>query len=132
VSAEEKCGAADAEQSRTADLMAVVKAEHAVIDARFSELATAGTAVWRRHAAAKGRVTRALKDGHAGRIADARRRENEAYREARRIADECLAEMSALNRARLDNVGAMFEQMDRSWAAGAAALRALQHPEDES
>ncbi len=128
VSAEEKLASADAEQSRTAGLMALMKAEHAVIDARFSELAAAGTAAWRRHAAAKGRVTRALKDGHAARIAAAQRREIEAYREACRIADECLQEMFALNQARLGNVGVLLEQMTRSWAAGAAALRAIQEP----
>jgi hypothetical protein len=36
--------------------------------------------------------------------------------------------MFALNQARLGNVGTLLEQMTRSWAAGAAALRAIQEP----
>ena len=64
--------------------MAVSEAERTVADARMADLTAAQTAAWRRLRAAKGLVTRALKDGSAEKIATAQQRERQAYAEARK------------------------------------------------
>ena len=79
----------------TLGLLAVLQAEGVVSSAWSAELAGQAEAAWRRHAAAKGWVTRALKDDSAARIVEARRREGEAYRAADLIARACLAELGS-------------------------------------
>jgi hypothetical protein len=93
--------------------------------------ATAETG-WRRHSAAKGQVTRALRDGDAQKIADARCREREAHQEADRLAEACIDEMQTLHRASLESIDAVFTQGDRVSAADAAALGIDREPEPEA
>jgi hypothetical protein len=119
---------ADAERARLHELMAVSDAERAVGDARMADLAAAQTAAWRRHRAAKGLVTRALKDGSAEKIAAAQERERRAYAEARDIADAGIGEMFVINRAGLDRLGELLGQTDRAWDADAAALDEITGP----
>jgi len=63
--------AAKAEQTELNRRMVVMSAESTVAEVRIAELADRQRAAWRRHRAAKGLVTRALKDGNAERIAAA-------------------------------------------------------------
>lgn len=102
--------------------MAVSDAERTVADARMADLAAAQTAAWRRHRAAKGLVTRALKDGSADRIAAAQERERQAYAEAQEIADAGVSEMFVINQAGLDRLGELNQQIGTTWAADAARL----------
>jgi hypothetical protein len=117
------------ERARLHDLMAVSEAERAVADVRMADLAAAQTAAWRRHRAAKGLVTRAVKDGAADKIAAAQERERRAYAEAQEIADAGISEMFVINAAGLDRLGELLGQTGRAWEADAAALDEIAGPE---
>jgi len=78
-------------------MMTVSEAERTVAAARMADLVAAQTAAWRRHRAAKGLVTRALKDGSAERIAAAQERERQAWAEADEIADAGIRGMFVIN-----------------------------------
>lgn len=67
-------------------------------------------------------MTRARRNGDRSRIAATEAAERAAYEEADRISAECIDEMLALNRAGLTNLGAVQEQMTRTWRAGDAVL----------
>jgi hypothetical protein len=82
----------------------VIAAERVAAGARYADLVAARQRAYRRHAAAKGLLTRARKDGNAARIAAAARREAEACADAGRIADACLREMNDLVDAALGNL----------------------------
>jgi hypothetical protein len=82
-------------------------------------LAATQTAAWRRHRAAKGLVTRALKDGSADKIASAQERERQAYAEAVAVSDAGISEMFVINRAGLDRLGELSQQMTVTWGADA-------------
>jgi hypothetical protein len=108
------------ERARLHELMAVSEAERAVADVRMADLAATQTAAWRRHRAAKGLVTRALKDGSADKIAAAQERERRAYAEACETADVGIDEMFVINRAGLERFGEILEAIGPAWAAGPA------------
>lgn len=112
----------DAERARLHELMAVSEAERTVADVRMSDLAAMQTAAWRRHRAAKGLVTRALKDGAANKIVAARERERQAYAEAQAVSDAGISDMFVINRAGLDRLGDLNRQIGSTWAADAARL----------
>ena len=94
----------DAERAKLRELIAVSEAERTVADVRMTGLAAAQQCAWRQHNAAKGLVTRALKDGSAEKIAAAVERERKAYAEFDRISGEVIKEVFELNRARLESL----------------------------
>lgn len=108
------------ERARLHELMAVSEAERAVADARMADLAATQAAAWRRHRAAKGLVTRALKDGGAEKIAAAQEWERQAYAEAQEIADSGIDEMFVINRAGLERFGELLDGLGAVWAADSA------------
>jgi hypothetical protein len=118
---EHGCGASG-ERARLHEMMTVNEAERTVADARMADLSEAQTAAWRRHRAAKGLVTRALKDGDAAKIAAAYERERQAYAEAQAVSDAGISEMFVINRAGLDRLGELNQQIDSTWTADAAQL----------
>ena len=71
--------AADAEQAKLDGMFAVTDAMRSATEPRMAELAEAQKAAWRRHSAAKGRMTRAQRDGNAERIAAAKARVDATY-----------------------------------------------------
>ena len=101
------------------EIIAVIAAERVAAGARYAGLVAARQRAYRRHAAAKGLLTRARKDGSAARIAAAARREAEASADAARIGDACLREMHDLVGTALGNL-LRIGQMGPAWAAGAA------------
>jgi hypothetical protein len=111
------------EQARLSQTMAITVAESAVRSARMADLVEAQRAARARWSAAKGLLTKAMKDCSADKIAAAQKRERAAYAEFDRIGKEAIDEMLALNDAGLDNLGQVLDQMGRSWAADAAAIR---------
>jgi hypothetical protein len=90
-----------------------------VTDLHMADLTAGQTAAWRRHRAAKGLVTRALKNGAAGKIAAAQERERRAYAEAQHVADG-IDEMFVINRAGLDRFGELLQGLGTAWAANSA------------
>jgi hypothetical protein len=120
--------AAEAEQAELNGRMVVMSAERAATEARFAELAERQQAAWRRHRAAKGLVTRALKDGNAERITAAQERERATWAAADQTARAGIEEMQAINAARLENLGAVLNQIGPTWDAQALALRASCDP----
>ena len=123
---------AAAEQAKLNEAMVVTSAESAVRDTRMVELVEAQRAARARWSAAKGRLTRAMKDGGADRIAAASERERAAYAEFDHVGRECLAEMFALNRGGLDNVGRVLDQLGPTWEAQAEVTRQMADPEPEA
>ena len=113
------------ERAKLNEAMAITSAESVVTSARMADLVEAQRAAQARHAAAKGLLTKATKDGNAGKIAAARSREAAAYREAAHTGDQVITEMLTLNRAGLDNLGRVLDQMGRAWAADAEVTRRL-------
>jgi hypothetical protein len=111
------------ERAKLSEAMAITAAESVVTNARMAELVEAQRVARARHAAAKGPLTRAMKDGSAEKIAAARAREAAADREAARIGDEAIEEMFALNRGGLDNLGRVLDQTSRAWEADAEVTR---------
>ena len=118
-----------AERARLHELMAVSEAERTVAAARMAELVAAQAAAWRRHRAAKGLVTRALKDGNADKIAAAQERERRAYAEAEAIADDGISEMFVINGAGMNRLGELLSQTGRAWEADAEAMDHITGPE---
>ncbi|ABW14127.1 hypothetical protein Franean1_4760 [Parafrankia sp. EAN1pec] len=117
---------ADAERGTLNDLFAVNAAENAVVAIRRDELVAEQTAAHRRWSAAKGRLTRAQRDGDAGKIAAARRRVDELSAECDRNDKRITAELARLSQARHDQVGEIYDQMHRSWDAGGRVIDALE------
>jgi hypothetical protein len=109
--------AADREQGRLNELIAVGGAERVVADARLADLVAKQQAARRRWTAAKGRLTRARRVGSADKIAAAARREAEAYGEFDRISGAAIAEMQQLTQAGLDRLGQVLDQIGPTWAA---------------
>jgi hypothetical protein len=112
----------DAERARLHEMMTVGAAERTVAELRMADLKAAQDAARRRHIAAKGLVTRARKDGSAQKIAAAVERERQAYAEFMAVSDASIGEMFTLNRAGLDRLGELNDQIGRTWAADSAAL----------
>jgi hypothetical protein len=104
----------EAEQAELSARLAVTSAESTVASARIADLAERQRAAWRRHSAAKGLLTRAMKDGNAEKIAVARARERAAYAEADETAREGIEEMQSVNGAALQNLGGVLHQMGRT------------------
>jgi hypothetical protein len=88
----------------------------------MADLVAAQTAAWRRHTAAKGLVIQALKDGDTAKIATAQERERQAYAGAQANSDASINEMFVINRAGLDRLGELNQQIGRTRAADAARL----------
>lgn len=116
---------AAAEQAKLDEAMVVTSAESAVRGARMAELVEAQRAARARWSAAKGQVTRAMKDGGAGRIAAAREREQAAYAEFDHVGRESIEEMFTLNRSGLDSLGQVLDQMGPTWEAQAEVTRQM-------
>jgi hypothetical protein len=113
---------AEAERAKLYETMAITAAESTVTSARMGDLMEAQRAARARQSAAKGLLTKAMKDGNAEKIAAARAREAAAYAEADRIGRGAIEEMLTLNDAGLDNLGQVLGQMGRAWEADAAAI----------
>ncbi|WP_238452803.1 hypothetical protein [Micromonospora sp. ATA51] len=99
---EELRAAARAKGAEFAEHQVVTSAENTVAHSRMRELGEESTKAYRRIAAARGRVTKALKDGDAEKIAAAHAHLATVQREFEAISDANLAESFALNRASLD------------------------------
>jgi hypothetical protein len=123
---------AAAEQAKLNEAMVVTSAERTVTDVRVAELVEAQRAARARWSAAKGQVTRALKDGSAERIAAANERERAAYAEFDHIGRAAIDEMFILNRSGLDNLGRVLDQIGPTWDAQAEVTRQLLHPAPEA
>lgn len=123
---------AAAEQAKLNEAMVVTSAESAVRSARMAELVEAQRGARARWSAAKGQLTRAMKDGSADRIAAAREREQDAYAEFDRISRDSVEEMLTLNRGGLENLGRMLDQIGPTWDAQAEVTRLLAGPEPEA
>ena len=119
---------AEAEQGRLDAAIVVGQAEGVVATVRQDDLVALQKAAYRRLSAAKGRLTRARKDGHAEKIAAAAARVQAARAEADAISDDAIAQLHDLSQARLEQLGDTMQQMRRSWDAGAAVIDALAHP----
>ncbi len=118
----------DAERDHLNAAFVVAAAEGTVATARQNELVAQQTAARRRWSAAKGRLTRARKDGSAERIAAARERADDAYREFTRISDAAITEMQQILGARLDSGGELLTRARETWDAGSAVIDALAQP----
>ena len=117
--------AADHERDQYWALAAVSDAEGTVAAVRGSELVAQQKAASRRWSAAKGRLTRAQKDGDATKIAAARARYDAAYTELDAISAKVITELHGIAAAGLDRTGRQLDQMKRSADAGDAVLDAL-------
>jgi len=117
-----------AEQATLNSLIVVIEAESVVAGARFADLDAASKAARRRLSAARGRLTRARRDGSAKKITEAQAALRDADAEAERIAEAALAEMQQLIRGKLDSLGAMTTQIGVAWDAQAAVTDTYRHP----
>jgi len=117
-----------AERNQLNAAFAVAAAEGTVATARQNELMAQQTTARRRWTSAKGRLTKARKDGNADRIAAARTRADDAYREFTRISDAAITEMQQILGARLDNNGELLTRTRQTWDAGSAVIDALARP----
>jgi hypothetical protein len=120
---------AAAEQAKLNELMAVTAAESGVRDARMADLVEAQRFARARWSAAKGLLTKAMRDGSAGKIAAAQERERDAYAEFDRISRDAVEEMLTLNRGGLENLGQVLDQIGPTWEAQAEVTRELADPE---
>lgn len=116
------------EQTKLNDLIVVAEAESVVTTSRHSELQELTQAARRRVTAAKGQLTRARRDGNAGKIAAARVRLDTAEADWERVTDAAMEEIQATIRAKLDGLSAMNAQIDVSWAAQAAVTDTYRRP----
>lgn len=114
-----------AEQRRFNDLAVVGSAESVVTATRMAELASQQQTAYRRVSAARGRLTRAQRDGNAAKISAAKQRVTAAYAEFDRVSGAVIAEMLALVRTRDHHVGEIFDQLRRTWDAGHEVREAL-------
>ncbi|MGC4994540.1 hypothetical protein [Nocardia salmonicida] len=103
--------AAKREYAESWKLSAISTAEATVARARLTDIAEQQKAAGRRWSAAKGLVTRAEKGGDAEKIAAARQRENDAYRELDAISRSGIDEGFGIVAAGNDRVGLQLEQM---------------------
>lgn len=116
---------AQARRSELTEHMTVTEAENTVVHARIRELADEAANAHRRIAPARGRLTKARKDGSADKIAAARAHLDTVTREFEQISDANLQEMHTLNIASLDRVGQTFDLMSKSWDADARVTDAI-------
>lgn len=122
--------AARAAEQASLDAMVVVgTAEGTVAEARVEELQVQQLAARRRWSASKGRLTKAQRDGAAGKVVAARIAVEQAYAEFDRISGAVIDEASRINLARLDELGSTLQQMHRTWDAGSAVIEALARPD---
>jgi len=123
---------AAAERAKLNEAMVVMSAELPVINARMADLVEVQRAARARHIAAKGQVTRALKEGSAEKIAAAHERERAAYAEFDDISHGAIEEMFTLNNSGLDSLGRVLDQIGPTWDAEGDVTRPLAHPEPEA
>ena len=121
-----------AERAKLNEAMVVMSAENSVISIRVTELAEMHRSARARWSAAKGQLTRAMKDGSAEKIAAAREREQAAYAEFDHVGRAAIRESAALTNAGLDNLGRALDQIGPAWAAADEVMRQLTHPEPEA
>ncbi|MEU7802610.1 hypothetical protein AB0B10_25460 [Micromonospora arborensis] len=110
---------AEAKRARLAEEQVLTSAENHVAHSRVAELAEQCAKAYRRIAAARGRVTRALKDGDSAKIEAAHAHLAKVQREFEEISDANLAEGFSHNSASLNRVGRVLDAMSESWAADA-------------
>ncbi len=115
----------ETEQGTLDEMITLDAAESAVAAVRRDDLVAEQDAALRRWRAAKGRLTRAQRDGGAETIAAARERVTAASAEFDRISDAVLGELATISQARHDSVGEIYGQIRRSWDADAAVTTAL-------
>jgi hypothetical protein len=119
---------AAAEEAKFGELAVVTTAEGVVRSSRIAELSARQKAAYRRVSAARGRLTRARRDGSAEKIAAVTRRLRELSIEADRIADASIRESQLLISGGLDNTGALLDQMGRAWTARDAVTDTYRTP----
>jgi len=93
------------------DIAVATEAESVVIETRVRELAEQSARGWRRVPAAKGRLTRAQRDGDAGRIAAAAEHLRQVQDEADRIGEAAITEMQAATGRGIANLGRLIDAM---------------------
>jgi hypothetical protein len=123
---------AAAEQAKLDEALVVTSAESEVCHSRMADLVEAHRGARARWSAAKGQLTRAMKDGSAGRIAAAQERERAAWAEFDHVGRESIEEMFTLNRGGLDDLGRVLDQIGPTWDAQAEVTRQLADPEAEA
>lgn len=111
-----------------AEHVAVTTAENTVTDARIKDLHEQATKAHRRIPAAKGRLTRAQRDGNAERIAAAAAHLRAVQQEADRIGEANIAEMSTLIRGGLDRLHTTIELMGEVFDADARITDQYRQP----
>jgi hypothetical protein len=121
---------ARAGHAETAGHIVVMKAEGAVRDTRSAGLAAEAAAAWRRHRAARGQVTRALRNGDAEKIRLAQERERAAYVKADETGRRCIEEMQQITGAGLTDLGTLINQIGRNIEADRAALEAYRQEQE--
>lgn len=120
------------ETAKLNEAMVVMSAEREVTGARRADLAEAHRGARARWIAAKGRLTRAMKDGNAAKIAAAQEHERAAYAEFDHVSGAALDEMFTLNRSSLDNLGRVLNQIGPAWDAEAEVTRQIITPAPEA
>jgi hypothetical protein len=119
---------AAAEQVRLNEIIVVAEAESTVGGTRIADLAAACQGARRRVSAARGRLSRAQRDGNAEKIAAARAHLAAVDAECDRLSTAAITEMQEITRAQLDRIGAMTDQMGVTWDAQAAVTDTYGHP----
>jgi len=122
---------AAAERAKLNEAVMVMSAERPVINARVADLVEVQRAAQARWSAAEGELTRAMKDGGAGRIAAAREREQAARAELDHTGREARAEMATLSESGLDNLGRVLDQIRPTWQALDGITRKMTEAEAE-
>jgi hypothetical protein len=120
---------ADAEQAKLNELMVITSAESVPRTSRIAELMEEQKKANRRVSAARGRLTRARKDGSAEKIGAAARQLRELEGEAWRIGDEAIRQSQEMMSGGLANTGAVLDQMGRAWEAQAAVTETHRDPD---
>ncbi|RBM22471.1 hypothetical protein DI005_06530 [Prauserella sp. PE36] len=122
---------ADAEHRKLDERFAVSQAENVVAAARSAELLDQQKTARRRVSAARGRLTKAKKDGGAEKIRAARQQLEQAERDFDQASDTAIRETLKISQARNAELDGHFRQMKRAWSASDAVIENLRAPRDD-
>jgi hypothetical protein len=90
------------------EVAVAIHAESVVIQSRIAELAAENTALRRKTSAARGQLTRAMRDGDAALLAEAHARLREREAQEAATLDVNIEEMQALLQRGLNNLAELF------------------------
>jgi ribosomal 50S subunit-associated protein YjgA (DUF615 family) len=100
------------------EVAVAVHAESVVIESRIAELAAENQALRRKTSAARGQLTRAMRDGDAARIAEAHARLRDREAQEAATLDANIEEMQGLLQRGLSNLAELFGAWDEIEAGG--------------